>query len=156
MVNFPPGTAILRILRRGRLPALGRRSCSARALFLERDGHIDIRLDVGRARRAAGEQRGDERDPGAHASFDIKFDVHDGCAAGFAMTRTESPAAMASPGLAITRSVPLSPEATSTVVPKSRPKVMACRDTWPASLTTATWTAFGRNSSVFTGTDRRG
>src|SRR5882757_4841225 len=140
MVNFPPGTAILRILRRGRLPALGRRSCSARALFLERDGHIDVRLDVGRARRAAGEQHGDERDPGAHASFDIKFDVHDGCAAGFA----------------ITRSVPLSPEATSTVVPKSRPKVMACRDTWPASLTTATWTAFGRNSSVFTGTDRRG
>src|SRR5882757_3221984 len=161
MEDLPPRAAILSILGGGGLPArlrsggrgAGRlQSRSTGGPLLERSGHIDAGPHIGGPGRAGGEQQRQGQRSGTRANLGVQSDIHDGSPT----TRTASPGAMASPGLAMTRSLASSPEVTSTVVPKSRPKVTVRSCALPVPSTTATCTPFGRNSSVFTGTDRSG
>src|SRR6202051_3569886 len=151
--DFPPGAAILSVLGCRGLPARLRRGCrGAGGPFLECSGHIDAGSHIGGPGRAAREHQRQGQRSGTRANLGIKSDIHDHSPT----TPPASPAAMASPGVAMTRSLTSSPEVTSTVVPKSRPKVTVRSSALPVPSTTATCTPFGRNSSVLTGTDRSG
>src|SRR5262249_13012679 len=123
-----------------------RGSASGSNAFLESGRNVHVRPLVLGTRRAACDKGQGGNDDGPH---------HVGLPV-FGVTRTGSPATIASFGLTMTRSLPVRPEAISIRLPKSRPSVTESSCTRPVLSTTATCTPCGRNSNALTCTETRG
>src|SRR5262249_9073279 len=139
----PPGTAWCPVGWAGRLPVAG--------LLVRRRGRRHRGTLVAWAQRAGAERRCEPQREYQRPHQECPAGLDSGLGCGCA-TRTWTPPLIESGGLSTSVSAGVTPESTSTSVPKSRPSVIVFRCTRCAPSSVATSSPWVRNSTAFTGT----